>query len=222
MEFRANNIAKEVRTAFIATRVASDPSMFSTITRAATGAIRDGGAEMKRMGRSNIGAAGFSSKWQNAWRVNVYPKKGYALDGAAFGFHKIPYSLIFESGGSIRGKRGLLWLPLPTVPKVGRRRASARVLAQRGVKLFSLPRAGKSPLLATRLRLSGPQRANLGKQPLTLAKLRRGTAGKRGAVVSVPLFYGLRAVTLRKRFDLQGVAEAVSARLPDLYLANLE
>ncbi|WP_035661447.1 DUF6441 family protein [Bradyrhizobium sp. Ec3.3] len=216
MRFRLNDVAEEVRTAFIAARVANDPAMFSQIVRAATGAVQDAAVELKTIARGNIAAAGFSKKWQNAWRVNVYPKSGYSLDAAAYGFHKIPYASIFETGGTISAKGGLLWIALPTVPKLGRERATPRKLAQSGVKLFSMKRAGKSPLLATRLRMAG----TVGK--LSLAKLRRGVSGKRGSVRAVPLFFGVRTVTLGKRFNISGVADTVRSRLPDLYLAKLE
>ncbi|MBR0876879.1 hypothetical protein JQ608_06645 [Bradyrhizobium liaoningense] len=218
LRVKMNDVAEEVRTAFIAARVAGDPSMFSTITRAATGAVRQASVELKSIGRSNIASAGFSVKWQNAWRVNVYPKSGYSLEAAAFGYHKIPYATIFESGGTIRAQRGLLWIALRNAPKIGRERVTPRALAQRGVKLFSLRRPGKTPLLATRLRVTGG--APTGK--LSLAKLRRGVSGKRGAVRAVPLFFGVTSVTLRKRFNISGVADTVRARLPEMYLAQLE
>jgi hypothetical protein len=57
---------------------------------------------------------------------------------------------------------------------------------------------------------------------LTLAKLRRGVSGKRGKVQAVPLFFGVSSVTLQKRFNISGVADAVRGRLPELYLARLE
>jgi hypothetical protein len=221
LSFTANNVAKEVREAFIATHVASSPAMFSQIERAATGAIRDAATDMKTRGRANIAGAGFSKKWQNAWRVNVYPKSGYSLKAAAYGFHKIPYSLVFESGATIRAKRGLLWIPLPTVPKKGQRRMTARQVVAAGVKLISIARPGKRPLLAASLRLTGTQQGKLSKIALTLSKLKKGTAGKRGEVQAVPLFYGLNTVTLRKRFNISGVADSVSAGLPDLYLKHV-
>ncbi|MET3995830.1 hypothetical protein ABID65_007502 [Bradyrhizobium sp. S3.9.2] len=217
LRIKMNDVAEAVRTAFIAARVAGDPSMFSTITRAATEAVRDASVELKNIARSNIASAGFSSKWQNAWRVNVYPKSGYSLEAAAFGFHKIPYATIFENGGTIRAKSGLLWIALPSAPKIGRERVTPRKLAQSGVKLFSMKRPGKTPLLATRLRVAGSVPAKF-----TLAKLRRGVSGKRGKVQAVPLFFGVNSVTLQKRFNISGVADAVRGRLPDLYLARLE
>src|SRR3954470_15419731 len=85
------------------------------IAKAATAAVREAGDIAKRNGRANIAAAGFSRKWQNALRVNVYPQHGDSLRPAAFIYHKIRYAGVFEEGAVIRGQP-LLWLPLPTVP----------------------------------------------------------------------------------------------------------
>src|SRR6476660_1747564 len=63
------------------------------IATAATAAMKDAGDVAKRVGRSSIAAAGFSRKWQNALRVNIYPAQGESLRPAAFIFHKIRYAL---------------------------------------------------------------------------------------------------------------------------------
>ena len=98
---------------------------------------------------------------------------------------------------------------------------TARQVAAAGVKLISINRPGKTPLLAASLRLTGAAQGKLSKIALTLSKLKKGTAGKRGEVHAVPLFFGLDTVTLQKRFNISGVADGVSASLPDLYLQNL-
>jgi hypothetical protein len=85
------------------------------IAKAATAAVREAGDIAKRVGRASIAASGFSRKWQNALRVNIYPPQGYSLRPAAFIYHKIHYAGVFEEGAVIGGQP-LLWLPLPTVP----------------------------------------------------------------------------------------------------------
>lgn len=202
---------------------------YSQIERAATKAVKQGGTMLKDQGRANIRAAGFSSRWANAWRVNFYPKKGDSIDAAAFAFHKIPYSEIFETGGTIRAKRGLLWIPLATVPKDGPtgKQASPRSLIRQGVKLFTIKgRPGGRPLIAANVR--GTKAFFGRKSPaVSFSALRTGT-GKgtkrksRQKVVTVPLFFGMPAVTLRKRFELATIAGKVQARLGELYFANVE
>lgn len=206
------------------------------MTVAATRTMRAAGDALKSEGRANIRSGGLSAKFANAWRVNVYPKSGNSLEASVYGWHNIVYSGIFETGGVIRGKRGLLWLPLPTVPKVGKKIARPRDLS--GVKLFSINTPGKRPLLAAKIRSAGANKNSRIRGQVSLPTLRAGTdaekirktsrlKGKaRGGVkasnasanaVTVPLFQGVPAVTLRKRFDLAGVTRQIAGRVPELY-----
>lgn len=219
--------------------LATNTSVIGQMSIAASRAMRDAGAMLKREGRANIQAGGMGSKFANAWRVSVYPAKGYSLHPAAYGKHNIRYADIFENGGTIHGRRGLLWLPLPTVPKVGKRIARPRDLT--GVKLISIK--GRKPLLGAKIRSAGANRNSRIRGQVSLPMLRAGTdaakirktgklrsAKSRGGVqtsnatanaVTVPLFHGVPAVTLRRRFNLQSVAKQISARLPTLYEQNL-
>ena len=217
----ANDVRVEIAAAFSGKKVAAKDSFTGTIAVAATGTMKDAAALLKSRGRANIAQGGMSSKWQNAWRVNVYPKSGVSIDAAVWAFHKIPYSLAFETGARIAPKHGKLWIPLPSTPKkVGRNRVTPRLLIQSGVKLITIKRPGKHPLLATSVRVSRSQMASKNLK-LSLNKIRKGTKGVRGTVRAVPLFVGLDSVTLRKRFDLAGVAEAIRGELGALYVKNL-
>lgn len=214
-------VGATLQAAFTSAQIGASNSMYASIEEAATLAIREAGSQLKTEGRAEIAAAGFSKKWQNAWRVNFYPANGFSIDAAAYAYHNIPYSLVFENGATIRARAGLLWLPLPTVPKKGRRKqASARQLAQSGVKLFTIKRAGKKPLLATSLR--GSRKGFPGDKAVSLAKLRKGPAGKNGVVQALPLFVGVPSVTIRKRFSLAGVAGSIRGRLGEIYFAKLK
>jgi len=214
-------VGATLQAAFTSAQIGASNSMYATIEEAATNTIRQAGNSLKIEGRAAIANAGFSKKWQNAWRVNFYPKDGYSIDAAAYAYHNIPYSLVFENGATIRARAGLLWLPLPTVPKKGKRnKASARQLAQSGVKLFTISRPGKKPLLATSLR--GSRKGFASDKAVSLSKLRKGTAGKNGVVQALPLFVGVPSVTIRKRFDLAGVAGSIRGRLGEIYFANLK
>ncbi len=192
-------------------------AMVRPIAHAATGAIRDASEAVKREGRANIAAAGFSRKWQNALRVKIYPQKGVSVDAAALAFHKIPYAGIFETGGEIRGKP-LLWIPIRELPaKIGGQKLTPKLYSERiGPLRFIPPRAGKRPMLA------GPLSGRAGTtSKITLARLRKGQSGG-SRVISVPLFIGIPAVTERKRFDLKKVFEKARAGLGSGYLRNLD
>ena len=206
MKLTITDVTKEIESALKGIR---DP-----IAKAATAAVTDAGAQMKSEGRANIGAAGFSSRWQNAWRVSMYPKGGVSIDAVAYGRHNIFYSGVFEDGATIAGKNGLLWLPLSSVPRVGRRKPTPALLKSSGVNLFTMKNPhGGAPLLATRVRIAGTA-----SKTLTLAKLRKGTAGVRGQVRSIPLFVGVKSVTLRKRFALDQVAQVAQQSIAARYV----
>lgn len=209
MRFALSDIAGAVKSA-----LAEDTSRQMAV--AATATLTQAQDEMKKRVRSNIASGGFSRKWQNAWRVNKYPAGKESISGAVFGYHKIPFSAVFETGATVTGRSGLLWIALPSAPKVGRFRATPRRLAEAGVKLF--PMHGNKPILGANIKTATPG-AITGK--LSLSKLKRGTKGKRGTPQAVPLFVGVRSVTLKKRFHVSEVAAAISNELPALYDANM-
>src|SRR3954471_24126259 len=121
------------------------------IAKAATAAVREAGEMAKRDGRASIAAAGFSRKWQNALRVNIYPPQGDSMRPAAFIYHKIRYAGVFEEGAIIGGQP-LLWLPLPTVPlRRGRPMTPSQYVRSVG-PLVSVQRPGGPPLLFPKYR----------------------------------------------------------------------
>lgn len=239
VRFDISGVGDQFIAAFTALDFSANGSALAKMMAAATMTIREAGSLLKTMGRANIAAGGMSKKWQNAWRVEVFPKSGYSLDAAAYGHHNIPYSPIFQDGGTITGKKGLLWIPMETVPKLGKRTATARQLSSAGVKLFSINRNGRHPLLAAKVSAAGGAQNLRG--VVSLPRLRSGTdavkirdtsrkrAKQRGGVkasdaggrsVTVPLFVGVPSVTIKARFDLRTVTQNIVARLPELYAAH--
>lgn len=158
------------------------------IARAATTTMKQAGDEFKSKARANIAASGMGSRMQNSFRVNVYPANRIALAPAIFGYHVAGYAELYENGGVIQPRRGTkLWIPLPTVPMKSGRRPSPRKL---GIKLTSVNVRGKKPLLVGRVN---------------------------GTAKPVPLYVGVNSVTVRKRWNIAGVAEAISNRLPVIF-----
>jgi Family of unknown function (DUF6441) len=172
------------------------------IAKAATAAIREAGEIAKRDGRASIAASGFSRKWQNALRVNIYPPQGDSLRPAAFIYHKIRYAGVFEEGAIIGGQP-LLWLPLPTVPLRRGRPMTPSQYARSVGPLVSVQRPGSPPLLFPKYR-SGRRRRN-------------GTTGKERK----PLYVGLSSVAIAKRFNIKGAAQNAAALLPSLFEKHL-
>lgn len=172
------------------------------LAKAATAAVREAGELAKRDGRASIAAAGFSRKWQNALRVNLYPPQGDSLRPAAFIFHKIRYAGVFEDGAIIGGQP-FLWLPLETVPlRRGQPVAPSQYVKSVG-PLVSVQRPGGPPLLFPKYR----------------SARRRG--GKTSTRDRKPLYVGLTSIAIAKRFNIKGAAQSAAAQLPSLFEKHL-
>lgn len=193
------------------------------VATAATGAINEAAAIIKREGRDNIAAAGFSKRWQNTFKVNVYPDKGktVSMHAALVAWHKIPYAGIFEEGGTISGSP-LLWLPLPGVPKsINGKHMSPKNFERFVGKLFRYKTGTtRIPLLGSYVPIG-----SRGGQKITVASLKRGAtlAKSPGAkVAAVPVFFGISSVHINKRFDLKALFNRVNGQLASLYLKNFK
>lgn len=185
------------------------------IAAAATGAIKDAAAQIKTQGRAAIASGGFGQKWQNALRIEVYPKSGTSINAAALAHHKIPYAGIFETGGTIAGKP-LLWVPLTGTPaRIAGMRFTPRLFTSLIGPLVLIKRPGKRPLLASPI--SGRPTSKI-----TVARFRRGQQGLGKNISLQPIFVGVPSVQIRKKFDLQAVFLSAQSSLPTFYLNNLK
>lgn len=197
---------------------ASKTGVREQMSYAATEAAKEGGELLKTEVRKHIAQAGFSKRWQNAWRVKVYPERGHSLEPAIFGWHNIGYSTIFENGGTITGKSGLLWIPLPTTPKTGKGRPRARDFKARGINLVSFKSRKGTPLLGALQKSTDKTRsANTVRLSSLVVGARPKKRRKGQTFKTVPLFYGIRSVTIRPRFRVAAVADKVRAALEGLY-----
>lgn len=180
--------------------------------------------EIKRQGRAEIASAGFSQRWQNALRADVYPKRKDSLNAAALIYHKIPYADVFESGATIRGKPRM-WVPLDSTPKkIGRERMTADRFIHEIGPLKMLKRSGKKPLLAAPMTATKAQIRNGAFGKVTLDRLRRGSGkieSKATGRMLVPLFVGVDSVKLKKRFALTEVIERAADRIEAIFVEKL-
>ncbi|MCW2854371.1 MAG: hypothetical protein JWM84_4035 [Nocardioides sp.] len=193
--------------------------IYKPIAEAGTAAIRHAGEDVKRDARASIAAAGFGAKWQNALRVDIYPKRGISANAAAHIYHNIPYAEVFERGAQIHGKP-MLWIPMSHTPKrANGQRLTAPAYVRTIGPLVSLNRPGKPPMLAGQIKESA-------KGTITPAKLRSAMklADKKGGagVRLVPLYTGISTVTIRKRFWIYAAIDRARSRLAEYYLANMK
>ncbi len=227
-------------------RYEGDPKQLETalqqdgrkIAQAATAAFRELGDIIKKNGRDNIAAAGFSKKWQNALRVTVYPQQAskVSISPAIYVTHNIQYAEIFEKGGTISGS-GLLWLPLKNIAgqysgvpgAKGNFRLTPRLISRQLGRQVLFPIKGRR-LLAFKMYVPKAQ-ADAPVTSVDLGMLREAVRRKAnnrrkpkpGMVLkTVPIFHGVSAVTIRKRFNLYAGFKRDGALFPALYLKNFK
>lgn len=175
---------------------------FGRVATAATGAINKGAEDLRARARASISSGGFSNKWQNAYRVEVFPRGAKAsVDAAIWAWHKIPYAGVFETGATIRGKP-MLWLPTKFAPnRIG----------------------GKKPTPSLFIKFIGPLRSTKGtKHPMLVAAFQARGRRRKGGPRTVPIFVGVPLVHIPKKFDLEKAAQSVRDQLPDHYFQLLQ
>jgi hypothetical protein len=182
---------------------------YGQIAHAATAAIREASDLAKKESRANIAAAGFSGRWQNALRANVYPKTGESVDAAAFIYHKIPYAGVFEHGATIQGK---LWLPIEANLPV--QAHGKRWTPQDFINNIGPLRPGKA---GTHSVLFGEVMVGKTGSVLTVSKSRHA---KRATTKWLPVFVAVSTVTDPKKFDIGAVVRDVAGELQELFAKN--
>lgn len=194
------------------------PKVAKAMQAAAVAAVTDAAVLAKAGGRASIAAGGFSVRWQNALRHRVYPNADKPLTPAAIVWHKIQYSNIFETGGTVSGKPSL-WLPLPEVPRgAGSHPLTPAQYVARVGPLRTIKVPGKPPMLAGR-----GSRAGITRATATQVRVRK-RAVKAGTILGawVPLFIAKKNVTDPQRFNIRGAARKAAEDLPELYERRLE
>lgn len=183
---------------------------YGDVLSAVGGAFKEAESDLKKKARGAIASGGLSKKWQNALRVNSYPRGGRSLSAALYMFHKISYAHVFEDGAEIAGKP-YLWLPLPNVPKkLGRDKMTPENYIRKIGPLVSMK--GSKPLLG------GGTSAKKKGGKVTLSALKKGAKGGR----TIPLFFGVRSVTIKSKFKTREAAESVRDSLATLYFKHFK
>lgn len=196
-------------------------TIYLPVATAGQAAIEGAGDQVKKKGRADIARAGFSTRWQNALRVDIFPKRPkVSANAAAFIHHNISYATVFEEGATIRGKPRL-WLPLKSAPKrAGKSRITPQLYNERYGKLQFIKGHHGKPLLGVRVRLTAAQ-AKQKRPKVSIAAQRRGTAGK-GKLFTLPLFVGVPLVKLRKRFNIRRIVKDARDSLATIFYSNLK
>lgn len=218
-----------------------------TIFGAARGAFQDLAVQVQGQARAEIAGVGFKGKWVTGFRTYVFPRTPGENDITQLtmrGFHSYNIANVFERGANVAGNP-LLWVPLATAPNSvkGKPTTPARLIAA-GVRLHKIDQGGKSLLIGNIIRPSARSKKR------TLVRLARGRFVQAGQVtvaqllnaqrnirrtqtrrafgvpnpyqtVPIPLFVGLRAIEIKKKFNISAIYEQGRADLPDFYNQRL-
>lgn len=167
-----------------------------SMAEAITLATRQAADRLKTAGRQAIAAGGFGPRWQNTFRVEVYPRDKPSLTPAVWVYHKIPYAGAFEYGSTHSGKP-LMWLPTKNAPaRIGVSKATPRLYVKNIGPLKSA-QAGRTPLLVAT----------------------KGVARNKRERV---MFVGVRSVTIPKKFSVTPAVEQAARLIPELYYDRLK
>ncbi|MFN3349064.1 DUF6441 family protein [Pseudorhodoplanes sp.] len=196
------------------------------VARSVTAAMRRAAEGMKGDLRADVLDAGLGQRLANTWRGRTFPENGASIEAAAFVWSKAPNIVdAFDRGVTIRSNRGFwLAIPTPAAGKMGLTSTGARKRImpggwerRTGMRLRFVYRRGAPSLLVAdnaRLTKRGLARANTGRSRggATYTRL----AGRSTVVV----FILVSQVTLRRRLDIDGIAQRWAARVGPLLVQN--
>jgi hypothetical protein len=190
------------------------------IAKAETLAVRGVSKKARDAGKAVIQGAGFSGKFASTLVIKFIPSSGYSLSPAAYIHSTINYADVFEKGATIAGAP-YIWLPLPNVPAApGRPHMTPKQYAQSVGPLVTMHRAGKPPMLGARI-------GALAAEPIgtfrgqVLRRLRRSGIAR---TQTIPLFVGILAVNIPRKFDTSAAFKRVASEenITKAYESNLD
>lgn len=179
--------------------------------QAVTFAMRDTAGDLKLALRNDVVKSGLGRRLSKTWRSTSFPKTGVSLGAAATVFTKASQLIdVFERGATIRSSDGLwLAIPTPAAPKkgVGGKRLTPSNFPEHrfGTLRFVYRPSGVSLLVVDGLRQSTGKRA-------AFKKARSKRARETGyGTLTVPMFFLVRQVRLKKRLNVKTIADRHSA-----------
>ena len=185
---------------------------------AVTAGMRQAADGLKADLRRQVTEAGMGQRLANSWRAELYPKSQKSIKAAGFVFTRAPTIIrAFDQGAVIKSRHGF-WLAIPT-PAAGTGARGKRMTPglweqMHGSRLrFIYRRGAPSLLVAENMRARTGKRGGFAKGSASALRSGRG-------MTSVVMFILVPQVSLKKRLDVNGVAEQWAAALPELIVRN--
>lgn len=188
--------------------------------QAVTNGVREVTDGLKLELRGQVTSARLGQRLANTWRGQVYPKGQPSINAAGFVWNKAPKIIgAYAKGAVVRSHRGVfLAIPTPEAGKFAAFRKITPALWERihGKKLRFVARRGvPSLLVADDMRARRGKRGGFANASATAMRTGRG-------LTTVTMFILVPQVTIRKRFDVDSVAQKWIAALPQLVARNWE
>ncbi|MTW18348.1 hypothetical protein GJ689_19280 [Rhodoplanes serenus] len=174
--------------------------------------MRDAGRDLTAALRADVVGAGLGERLARTWRGRTYPEHGTSMEAAAFVWSKASKLVdAFDRGVTIRSRDGF-WLAIPTSA------AGARGIGSGGRRVRITP-GGWERRTGMRLRFvyrrRGPSllvadNARLNKRGLAAPNRRKS------GQATVVVFLLVPQVRLRKRLNVDAIAQRQAERVPSL------
>ena len=184
--------------------------------QAVSGGLREGTDGLKNELRGQVTGAGLGERLAKSWRGELYPRSGRSLNAAGFVYTKAPEIIeTFAHGATIRSKGGrFLAIPTKYVIRRENKKITPADFEEAGIPLRYIPPQGarKVGLLGVddfRITSKGKARA---------ASDRMRKTGRN--LATVVMFILIPQATIKKRFDIDSVAQKWLDRLPQLVLGH--
>ena len=177
------------------------------IAKAVTGAMREATDGLKTDLRTDVAEAGLGRRLANTWRGKTYPESTDSVEAASFVWSKAPKIVdAFDRGVTIRPKQGrYLAIPTQNARRLRiRERITPAIYEQRtGQKLHFVRGKGSTAFL-----IGLPK----------VGRRKQGAPRPKGVV----MFILIPQARLRKRLDINAIADRWASRVPGLVAGNWE
>ena len=195
-------------------------AMMAAEVKAAEQAVSSGVKQatdgLKNELRGQVTGAGLGERLAKSWRGDLYPKGGMSINAAGFIYTKAPEIIgAFAYGTTIRSKRGrFLAIPTQYVTRRENKKLSPADFAEAGIPLRYVPPKGTRRvglLVVDDFRVTSKGKARVVSD--------RAKKTGRG-LTTVVMFILVPQAQLKKRFDIDSVAQKWIDRLPKLVVGS--
>lgn len=166
--------------------------------------------------RNQVTSAGLGNRLSKSWQSAIYPRGGMSINAAGFVYNKAPEIIgAFAEGSTIRSKSGrFLAIPTQYVIRRDNRKLTPADFDEAGIPLRYIPPQG-----SRRVGLLVVDNFRVTKKGKAKAASDRALKTGRG-LATVVMFILVAETHLKKRLDIDSVADKWIDKLPELVVAH--